>query len=102
MRKMKEEGIRPRIIKGKAHYPKKDVDLMFKPKPTYNAEEWYNAEDLMKSEGFTRKYLSSYVREKKIDCKRIGRTMLVDKKQWDRSPVTIQAQLLLFLYHGFS
>ena len=85
MRKMKEEGIRPRIIKGKAHYPKKDVDRMFKPKPTYNAEEWYNAEDLMKSEGFTRKYLSSYVREKKIDCKRIGRTMLVDKKQWDRS-----------------
>lgn len=85
MRKMKEEGIRPRIIKGKAHYPKKDVDRMFKPKPTYNADEWYNAEDLMKSEGFTRKYLSSYVREKKIDCKRIGRTMLVDKKQWDRS-----------------
>ena len=31
MRKMKEEGIRPRIIKGKAHYPKKDVDRMFKP-----------------------------------------------------------------------
>ena len=41
MRKMKEEGIRPRIIKGKAHYPKKDVDRMFKPKPTYNADECF-------------------------------------------------------------
>lgn len=85
MRRMKEEGIRPRIIKGKAFYPKKDVDRMFKPKPTYNKDDWYNAEELVRSEGFTRKYLSSYVREKKIDCKRIGRTMLVDKKQWDRS-----------------
>ena len=84
-RRMRQEGIRPRIIKGKSFYPKKDVDRMFKPKPTYNADDWYNVEDLMKSEGFTRKYISAYVREKKIPCQRIGRLMLVDKKQWDRS-----------------
>lgn len=62
MRRMKEEGFRPRIIKGKAFYPKKEVDRLFKPKPVYNKGDWYNAEDLMQSEGFTRKYISSYVR----------------------------------------
>ena len=50
MRRMKEEGFRPRIIKGKAFYPKKEVDRLFKPTPVYNKEDWYNAEDLMQSE----------------------------------------------------
>lgn len=84
MRRMKEEGFRPRIIKGKAFYPEKEVDRMFKPKPVYN-EDWYNAEDLMQSEGFTRKYISAYVREKKIPVQRDGRLLLISKKDWDRS-----------------
>lgn len=85
MRRMKEEGFRPRIIKGKAFYPKKEVDRMFKPKPLYNKEDWYNAEDLMQSEGITRKYISAYVREKKIPVQRDGRLLLISKKEWDRS-----------------
>lgn len=85
VRRMKEEGFRPRIIKGKAFYPKKEVDRMFKPKPVYNKEDWYNAEDLMQSEGITRKYISAYVREKKIPVQRDGRLLLISKKEWDRS-----------------
>ncbi len=85
MRRMKEEGFCPRIIKGKAFYPKKEVDRLFKPTPVYNKEDWYNAEDLMQSEGKTRKYIASYVREKKIPVKRDGRLLLISKKDWDRS-----------------
>mgnify|MGYP004517541017 FL=1 len=85
MRRMKEEGFRPRIIKGKAFYPKKEVVRLFKPTPVYNKEDWYNAEDLMQSEGKTRKYIASYVREKKILVKRDGRLLLISKKDWDRS-----------------
>ena len=85
MRRMKEEGFRPRIIKGKAFYPKKEVDRLFKPTPVYNKEDWYNAEDLMQSEGITRKYISAYVREKKIPVQRDGRLLLISKKEWDRS-----------------
>ena len=85
IRKMRAEGVHSRIIKGKAFYPKKDVDRLFKRKPTYNTEDWYNAEDLMQQEGFTRKHLSSYILQKGIECKRIGRLMLINKKQWNSS-----------------
>ena len=85
MRRMKEEGFRPRIIKGKAFYRKKEVDRLFKPTPVYNKEDWYNADDLMQSEGITRKYISAYVREKKIPVQRDGRLLLISKKDWDRS-----------------
>ena len=86
MRRMKEEGFRPRIIKGKAFYPKKEVDRLFKPTSVYNKkEDWYKAEDLMQSEGKTRKYIASYVREKKIPVKRDGRLLLISKKDWNRS-----------------
>ena len=86
MRRMKEEGFRPRIIKGKAFYPKKEVDCLFKPTSVYNKkEDWYKAEDLMQSEGKTRKYIASYVREKKIPVKRDGRLLLISKKDWNRS-----------------
>ena len=59
MRRMKEEGFRPRIIKGKAFYPKKEVDRLFKPTSVYNKkEDWYKAEDLMQSEGKPRNYMA--------------------------------------------
>ena len=83
--RMKEEGFHSRIIKGKAFYPKKEVERMFKPKPVYNKGDWYNAEDLMKKEGISRKYISYYVREKKIPVKRDGRLLFISKKSWDNS-----------------
>ena len=65
-RKCRSEGIRPKIIKGKAFFPKKDLDRMFPPKVTYNPDDWYNADDLIKDEGFTRKYITNFIRIKKI------------------------------------
>ncbi len=84
-RRLKEEGIRPRIIKGKAFLPKADIVRMFKSKPAYNPAEWLDAEDLMQGEGLTRKYISDFARRKGIPCRREGRTLLVSKKDWDRS-----------------
>ena len=82
-RKLKAEGIRAKIIKGKAYLPKKDLDRMFPPKPTYNPAEWYNADDIIKSEGLTRKHISEIVRNKKLTHRREGRILLISKKEWD-------------------
>lgn len=82
-RKLKEEGIRPKIIKGKAYFPKKDLDRLFPPKIVYDPELWYTADELMKSEGVTRKYISDLARRKGIPCKRTGRVLLVSKKEWN-------------------
>ena len=74
-RKCRSEGIRPKIIKGKAFFPKKDLDRMFPPKVTYNPDDWYNADDLIKDEGFTRKYITNFIRIKKIPCCRKGKAL---------------------------
>ena len=84
-RKLKAEGIRAKIIKGKAYLPKKDLDRMFPPKPTYNPDEWYNAADITKSEGLSRKTISGIVRIKNIPHRREGRTLLISKKDWDKA-----------------
>ena len=82
-RKLKTEGIRAKIIKGKAFLPKKDMDRLFPKKPVYNPAEWYDADDLIKSEGLTRKYIPGFVRYKNIPCRREGRTLLISKKEWE-------------------
>ena len=82
-RKLKEEGIRPKIIKGMAYFPKKDLDCMFPPKISYDPELWYTADELMKSEGVTRKYISDLVRRKGIQSQRDGRTLLISKQGWN-------------------
>lgn len=84
-RKLKAEGIRPKIIKGRAFFPKKDLDRLFPPKVSYDPELWYNAEELMKSEGVTRKYISDLVRRKGIPCQRVGRALLISKEKWNET-----------------
>jgi excisionase family DNA binding protein len=86
-RKCRSEGIRPKIIKGKAFFPKKDLDRMFPPKVTYNPDDWYNADDLIKDEGFTRKYITNFIRIKKIPCCRKGKTLLVSRREWDNARI---------------
>ena len=43
-RRLRTEGIRPRILKGKGYFPKKDLDRLFTPKPSHKPEDWYNAD----------------------------------------------------------
>ena len=84
-KRCKSEGIRPKIIKGRAFFPKKDLDRLFPPKVTYSAEDWYNAEELMKSEGLTRKYITNLVRTKNIPHSRQGKVLLIAKKEWNQA-----------------
>ena len=58
---------------------------MFKPKPVYNKEDWYNAEDLMQSEGITRKYIAATSAKRRFLSSEDGRLLLISKKEWDRS-----------------
>jgi hypothetical protein len=60
---------------------------MFKPKPVYNPDEWIDAEDLINKEGLARKYISDFARRKAIPCRRIGRTLLVSKKEWEKAHI---------------
>ena len=82
-KKLKEEGIRPRIIKGQSFLPRRDMERLFKPKPVFNPEEWINADDLIKDEGLTRKYISDFARRKGVPCRREGHTLLLAKKEWN-------------------
>lgn len=82
-KKLKAEGIRPKIMKGKSYFPRKDLDKLFPPKVSYNPEEWYNAYDLMASEGFTRKFITEFARRKGVTVRRVGRALLVKKDEWD-------------------
>lgn len=81
-RKLKKENTRPRLVNGKSYLPKDTLDKILKPKPRYNTEEWYDAAEIMQSEGITRKHLSEILRKKQISCIRIGHTLLIDKKEW--------------------
>ncbi len=82
-KKIRPEGIRPRIVKGKAFFPKKDLDRLFPPRVVYNAEDWYNADELIEKEGLTRKYITNLVRVKGIPHCRKGKVLLVSRKEWD-------------------
>lgn len=82
-RKLKKENTRPRLVNGKSYLPKDTLDKILKPKPRYNPEEWYDAAEIMQSEGITRKHLSEILRKKQISCIRIGHTLLIDKKEWN-------------------
>ena len=84
---LRKEGIRPRIIHGEAFFPKNDLDRLFPPKLCYNPEEWYSAEELIQSEGITRKYISGFIRLKKVHCHRNGKTLLIAKKEWDNARI---------------
>ena len=86
-RTLKKEGIRPRIIHGEAFFPKNDLDRLFPAKLFYNPEEWYTAEELISSEGITRKYISSFIRLKKVRCQRSGKTLLIARKEWDNARI---------------
>lgn len=82
-RRLRAEGIRPRILKGKGYFPKKDLDRLFTPKPSHKPEDWYNADDLQKSEKITRKHITAILRKKSIPSFRDGHTLLISKKEWD-------------------
>ena len=86
-RKCREAGIRPKHVKGKAFFPKKDLDRLFPPMITYNPDEWYNADDLIKNEGFTRKYITNYVRVKRIPFCRKGKILLIARREWDNARI---------------
>ena len=82
------EGIKPMVINGKAYFPKNDLDRLLPPKVVYNPNEWYDAYDLMRSEGFTRKYISDYIRRKEVPCRRSGRSLLIARKEWDNARIS--------------
>ena len=82
------EGIKPMVIKGKAYFPKNDLDRLLPPKVVYNPNEWYDAYDLMRSEGFTRKYISDFIRRKEVPCRRSGRSLLIARKEWDNARIS--------------
>lgn len=84
---LKEEGIRPKLIKGVSFLPKPDIERMFKPEPVYNPDEWIDEEDLINKEGLARKYISDFARRKAIPCRRVGRTLLVSKKEWEKAHI---------------
>ena len=48
-----------------------------------NAEDWYNADELIEKEGLTRKYITNLVRVKGIPHCRKGKVLLVSRKEWD-------------------
>lgn len=85
LRKLKAEGIRPKIIKGKSYFPKKDLDRIFPPKVSYDPEIWYTLDELIASEGVTRKFITDKCWRKKIPTQRVGRTLLISKKEWNAS-----------------
>jgi hypothetical protein len=82
------EGIKPMVIKGKAYFPKNDLDRLLPPKVVYNPNEWYDAYDLMRSEGFTRKYISDFIRRKEVPCRRSGHSLLIARKEWDNARIS--------------
>ena len=84
---MKEEGIRPKLIKGVSFRSKPDIERMFNPKPDYNPDEWIDAEDLINGEGLTRKYISDLARHKAIPRRHTGRTLLLGKKEWEKAHI---------------
>ncbi len=79
------EGIKPMVIKGKAYFPKNDLDRLLPPKIAYNPNDWYDAYDLMRSEGLTRKYISDLIRRKEVPCRRNGRSLLIARREWDNA-----------------
>ena len=87
-RKLKQEGIRPKIIKGKAFFPEKDLDRLFPPKKTFDRSEWYDVDELAEREGKTRKYVTNLIRVKEIRSYRNGKTLLVSKAEWDNGRIT--------------
>ena len=87
-KKLRSEGIRPKIIKGRAFFPKNDLDRLFPPKIDYNPEDWYNADELIKKEGLTRKYISNLIRLKRVPCCRKGKTLLIARTEWDNARVS--------------
>lgn len=48
------EGIKPMVIKGKAYFPKNDLDRLLPPKVVYNPNEWYDAYEMTKAAGVTK------------------------------------------------
>lgn len=84
---LKKEGIRPRIIHGEAFFPKNDLDRLFPPRIFYNPEEWYSVDELIRGEGLSRKYISSFIRLKKVPCNRNGKTPLIARKEWDNARI---------------
>ena len=82
------EGIKPMLINGKAYFPKNDLDRLLPPKVAYNPNDWYDAYDLMKSEGLTRKYISNFIRRKEVPCRRNGRSLLIARKEWDNARIS--------------
>ena len=49
--RLREAGIRTRLIKGKTFFPKKELDKILPLRKHYNPDEWYDAEELMKRDG---------------------------------------------------
>ena len=84
-KRMKDEGIRTKIIKGKTYFPRKELDRFLPLRKHYNPDEWYDAAELMKREGLTRKYISYFIRRKGITCRRQGWTLLIHKESWDKA-----------------
>jgi excisionase family DNA binding protein len=79
------EGIKPMVINGKAYFPKNDLDRLLPPKVAYNPNDWYDAYDLMRSEGLTRKYISDFIRRKKVPSRRNGHSLLIARREWDNA-----------------
>ncbi len=73
------------VINGKAYFPKNDLDRLLPPKIAYNPNDWYDAYDLMRSEGLTRKYISDFIRRKEVPCRRNGRSLLIARREWDNA-----------------
>ena len=84
-KRMKDEGIRTKIIKGKTYFPRKELDRFLPLRKHYNPDEWYDAAELMEREGLTRKYISYFIRRKGITCRRQGWTLLIHKESWDKA-----------------
>lgn len=84
-KRMKDEGIRPKIIKGKNYFPRKELDKILPLRKHYNPDEWYDAAELMQRDGLTRKYISYFIRRKGITCQRQGWTLLINKEEWDKA-----------------
>lgn len=79
--RLREAGIRTRLIKGKTFFPKKELDKILPLRKHYNPDEWYDAEELMKRDGLTRKYISYFIHRKGITCQRQGWTLLINKEE---------------------
>ena len=73
------------VLLAARHVVFSEFDRLFPIKKNYNPEEWYDANDLIQSEGLTRKYISDYIRRKSITCRRVGRQLLILREEWDKS-----------------